>query len=41
MKAFGFDSEKCWDYENGFFLTSQTSRITKLIAHYEIYKMIN
>jgi len=40
MKTFGFDSEMCWDYENGFYLTSHPNRIGKLVAHYELYKKI-
>lgn len=36
----GFDTEKCWDYENGFYLTSHTTRLAKLLAHYELYKTI-
>lgn len=39
-KFFGFHTEKKWDYENGFYITSDISRIAKLIAHYELYKMI-
>jgi hypothetical protein len=31
---------KKWDYENGFYLTSDISRLGKQIAHYEIYKQI-
>jgi hypothetical protein len=37
---FGFSAEKCWDYENGFYLTSHVTRIAKLLAHYELYKSI-
>lgn len=40
MKIFGFDSEKSWDYENGFYITSNVSRVGKLLAHYELYKKI-
>jgi len=29
-----------WDYENGFYLTSDVSRIGKLVAHLELYKKI-
>ena len=36
----GFDFDKAWDYENGFFLTSHPTRIGKLLAHYELYKRI-
>lgn len=39
-KIFGFDIEKAFEYENGFYLTSDRRRIQKLIAHYEIYKKI-
>src|SRR5579863_5399056 len=35
-----FDTDKCWDYENGFYLTSHVTRLSKLLAHYELYKMI-
>jgi hypothetical protein len=37
---FGFDVSKKWDYENGFHLTSSTTRIAKMVAHYELYKSI-
>ena len=37
---FGFEYSKKWDYENGFFLTSEPSRMSKIIAHYELYKKI-
>lgn len=40
MELFGYECEKCWDYENGFYLTSPVSRIAKSLAHYEIYKKI-
>ncbi len=36
----GFDTDKCWDYENGFYLTSHVTRMAKMLAHYELYKMI-
>ncbi|HHT9135730.1 MAG TPA: TylF/MycF/NovP-related O-methyltransferase [Candidatus Wunengus sp. YC60] len=35
-----FDFTKYFEYENGFYLTSDISRIGKLLAHYEIYKKI-
>ncbi len=35
-----FSTEKAWDYENGFFLTSHFSRFAKHLAHFELYKMI-
>ena len=37
---FGFDIDQQWDYENGFYLTSDISRIAKIISHYELYKLI-
>ena len=37
---FGFDFQKPFEYENGFFLTSAPSRIAKTIAHFELYKKI-
>ncbi|HBX50607.1 MAG: dTDP-6-deoxy-L-hexose 3-O-methyltransferase [Bacteroidetes bacterium GWF2_33_38] len=40
MQLFQFDTEKMWEYENGFYLTSNVSRIGKLLAHYELYKEI-
>jgi len=33
-------SNSVWDYENGFNWFSDQSRINKLLAHYELYKMI-
>lgn len=35
-----FDLNKKWDYENGFYLTSDISRIGKFLNHYDIYKRI-
>lgn len=40
MNIFGFDTEKAFDYENGFYLTSAQHRMQKMIAHYELYKKI-
>lgn len=40
MKLFEFESEKNFIYENGFYLTSDPTRIGKLLSHYELYKMI-
>ncbi|MEO8183033.1 MAG: TylF/MycF/NovP-related O-methyltransferase [Deltaproteobacteria bacterium] len=37
---FGFDAERSFEYENGFYLTSPLSRIGKLLGHYELYKRI-
>jgi hypothetical protein len=39
-KLFGFQVEKQWEYENGFYLTSHVNRLPKLLAHYELYKSI-
>ena len=36
----GFDTDKCWDYENGFYLTSHVTRLSKMLAQYELYKSI-
>ncbi len=36
----GFDIKKRWDYENAFYLTSHSTRIAKILAHYELYKTI-
>ena len=35
-----FDPAQRWDYENGFFLTTDPSRMAKLCAHYELYKRV-
>ena len=39
-EIFGYDLDKSWDYENGFYLTSNVKRLSKAIAHYELYKSI-
>jgi hypothetical protein len=36
-----FDIAKKWDYENGFYLTSDITRMSKILAHYELYKKIH
>lgn len=41
MKLFEFESEKAFDYENGFYLTSDIARVGKLLSHYELYKMVH
>jgi len=33
------DFSKNWEYENGFYLTCDTSRFGKFLAHYELFKM--
>ncbi|MCG3676890.1 TylF/MycF/NovP-related O-methyltransferase [Aliarcobacter butzleri] len=35
-----FDTDKMFDYENGFYATSTEARFGKFIAHYELYKKI-
>ncbi|WP_333695451.1 TylF/MycF/NovP-related O-methyltransferase [Flavobacterium sp.] len=40
MKHYTVDPSKKWDYENGFYLTCETSRIGKLLNHLEIYNQI-
>jgi len=40
MKLFKYETEKCFDYENGFYLTSGVSRLGKALAQYEVYKKI-
>jgi len=39
-RGLGFDFEKAFDYENGFYLTGSPSRLAKSIAHWELYKKI-
>ena len=36
----GFNTDRQWDYENGFYLTSHATRLAKMLAHYELYKSI-
>ncbi|HLS30666.1 MAG TPA: TylF/MycF/NovP-related O-methyltransferase [Flavobacteriaceae bacterium] len=40
MKNYTVDLERKWDYENGFYLTCETSRIGKFLNQLEIYKKI-
>ena len=40
MENYTVDASKKWDYENGFYLTCETSRIGKLLNHLEIYNKI-
>jgi hypothetical protein len=39
-RIFGYDTEERWNHENGFYLTSDVTRLGKLLAHYELYKRI-
>lgn len=34
------ESNKVWDYENAFYWFSHPSRLAKMLAHYDLYKMI-
>jgi hypothetical protein len=36
----GLTSRDVWNYENGFYWFSHPSRLAKLLAHYELYKLI-
>lgn len=40
MRLQHFDSELAIDYENGFYLTSDISRLAKAMGHFELYKRI-
>ena len=40
MKLFEFETEDSFLHENGFHLTSDVSRIGKILVHYELYKKI-
>jgi hypothetical protein len=40
IDLFGFNTDKQWDYENGFWLTSHMTRFSKMLAHYELYRSI-
>ena len=31
--------KKAWDYENDFLSSCENSRIAKILAHYELFKM--
>lgn len=35
-----YDEKLCFDYENGFYLTSDVYRLGNIMAHYELYKKI-
>lgn len=39
-KLFHFDIDKQWEYENGFYTTSHITRLSKMLAHYDLYKSI-
>jgi len=40
MTIQGFDSEQAIHYENGYYLTSDVTRLAKALGHYELYKRI-
>jgi len=40
MEIYNLTSKDVWDYENGFYWFSDTSRLKKAVAHYEIYRKI-
>lgn len=40
MENYSADPDLKWDYENGFYLTSETGRIGKFLNHLEIYRKI-
>jgi len=40
QEIFGFSTARTWDYENGYWLTSHTTRFAKALAQYELYKSI-
>lgn len=35
-----YNEKECFDYENGFYLTSEPYRMGNILAHYELYKKI-
>ena len=39
-RTLGYNIAQKWDYEIGFYLTSDINRIAKIAAHYELYKSI-
>lgn len=38
MKLVNYDTDLAFEYENGFFATSDHSRLGKILVHYELYK---
>jgi hypothetical protein len=34
-----YDSKKCFEYENGYYLTADVNRFSKFASHYEFFKM--
>ncbi|MBU3915368.1 TylF/MycF family methyltransferase [bacterium] len=35
------DFKKCFEHENGFYLTTDVTRLGKVLAHYELFMMVN
>jgi hypothetical protein len=35
------DFSRAWEYENNFYLFCDSSRMSKIIAHYELFKIVN
>jgi len=35
------DFDRAWEYENGFYLTSHITRTSKILAHWELFKMVS
>ena len=38
QKTYTIDQTKKWDYENGFYLTCEPGRISKMLSHFEVSK---
>ncbi len=41
MDIRGMNEKNIWDYENAFYWYSSPTRLNKLLAHYELYKLIS
>jgi hypothetical protein len=37
---FGFETDRAWDYENAFHLTSHVTRLAKILGQYDVYRRI-
>lgn len=40
MKLNGFDTEKAFEYEKGYYATATEARFGKFLVHYELYKKV-
>ena len=38
---FGFETDRAWDYENGFHLTSHVTRLAKILGQFDVYRRIS